>query len=171
MAISPQLCAGPGQPGRTIEAVCELCQVVRGVCTGTHTCAVQMVNVLLPFGGLQRRSAQSFCLHPNVGIPAAAFRRGVSGLGSLQEAEPLPRTGSLSSLRELLLSGTGKCVLRQESAGPWLRLNWRVTWGSPSHAGFLLNVGHYFYITYFQPHTWRKILGAPLPSIWGQTQP
>lgn len=88
MAISPQLCAGAGQPGGTIEAVCELCQVVRGVCTGTHTCAVQMVNGLLPFGGLQRRSAQSFCLHLNVGIPAAAFRRGVSGLGSLQEAEP-----------------------------------------------------------------------------------
>lgn len=133
MAVSPQLCTGAGQPGRTIGALCELCQVVRGVCTGTHTCAVQMVYVLLPFRGLQRRSAQSFCLHLNLGIPAATFRREVSRRGSLQEAEPTPCTGSLSSLRELFVSGTGKCVLCQESAGPWLRLDWCIKRRSPSH--------------------------------------
>lgn len=44
MASSPQLCRGAGQPGRTIGAVCELCQRARGACTGTHTCAVQTVN-------------------------------------------------------------------------------------------------------------------------------
>lgn len=70
MAVSPQLRAGAGQPGRTSEAVCELCQVVGGVCTGTHTCAVQMVNVLRPAGGWQGRRARSLRLDLDPGTPA-----------------------------------------------------------------------------------------------------
>lgn len=84
------------------------------------------------------------------------------GPGRLQEAEPTPCPGSLSSLRGLRVSGSGKCVLWQQSAGPRLRLDWCVKWGSPSRAAFLWSAGHYFYMTYFWPNTSRKTLDSTM---------
>lgn len=152
MAVPTQLCRNNRGPVRALPGHAG----ARGdphLCCADGACAPSL-------WGLQRRSSQGVCEHLILGIPAATFRRGARGPGSPQEAEPTLGMGSQSSLRELFVSGTGKWVICQESAGPWLRLNRCINWAPPIHARFLLNIGRYFYVFPTQ-----HLKADPLPSI------
>lgn len=75
-----------GAARTTIGAVCEACQVVRGVSMETHTCAVQMANALLPFGGcrgpgVEEEECMVLLFVSNPGYPFT------SGAGLLEERQ------------------------------------------------------------------------------------
>lgn len=150
--LPPHSCARTIGPVRALPG--------RVALVGTHTCAGQMVPVPFP-GGLQRRGSQA---------------AGASSAGGPSRAQGLARHGRhgrhgvpKQNCWGIVVLGNCLCLAlenvrsQQGQGSGWTDME---SGSHPIHAGFLLNISHYF-------HTFptQHLKVGPLPSIRGQTQP